>query len=66
MCARTRGGTPSYMSETPQDAVDPQPDDAPSTQDPATAEQPDPKEAGAAGWQAIAPPGKPDGEVDTR
>lgn len=54
------------MSETPTDAVDPQPDDAPSTQDPADDAQPDPKEAGAKGWQAISPPGKPDGEVDTR
>ena len=55
------------MSETPQDAVDPQPDDAPSTQDPAAAEAPpDPKDAGATGWHAISPPGKPDGEVDTR
>ena len=54
------------MSETPTDAVDPQPDDAPATQDPSATEEPDPKEAGATGWHAISPPGKPDGEVDTR
>lgn len=55
------------MSETPQDAVDPQPDDAPEEAPaPPAVEQPEPKEAGATGWQAIAPPGKPDGEVDTR
>ena len=59
-------GHPTDMSETPTDAVDPQPDDAPSTKDPAADDQPDVKAAGAAGWQAIAPPGKPDGEVDTR
>lgn len=55
------------MSETPTDAVDPQPDDAPDISPaPAAVEQPDPKDAGAKGWQAISPPGKPDGEVDTR
>ena len=54
------------MTDTSPDAVDPSPDDVPSTQEPAPAGPPDPKEAGATGWEAIAPPGKPDGEVDTR
>ena len=54
----------SDMTDTSPDAVDPSPDDAPSTTDaPAPTA---PKEAGATGWEAIAPPGKPDGEVDTR
>jgi len=54
------------MSETPNEAVDPQPDDAPAARDPEALEPPDPKDAGATGWHALSPPGKPDGEVDTR
>ena len=45
-------------------AVAPEPDDRPPLEEPE--QQPDPKSAGATGWQAVAPPGKPDGEVDTR
>jgi hypothetical protein len=48
----------------PSPAVAPEPDDRPPREEPD--EQPDLKLAGATGWQALAPPGKPDGEVDTR
>lgn len=66
MCTGVCGGTSRDMTETPQDPVDPQPDDAPTSQRPVTAGSPEPKETGTAGWESIAPPGKPDGEVDTR
>ena len=45
-------------------AVAPEPDDRPPLEEPE--DQPDPKAAGSVGWQAVAAPGKPDGEVDTR
>lgn len=46
------------------DAVAPEPDDRPPQQEPDV--QPALEEAGETGWQALAAPGKPDGEVDTR
>lgn len=33
---------------------------------PAGQQEPEPKATGSVAWEAIAPPGKPDGEVDTR
>lgn len=46
------------------DAVDPEPGDRPPQEEPDV--QPELKDAGDTGWQALAAPGKPDGEVDTR
>ena len=45
-------------------AVDPEPHDRPPREEPDV--QPELKAAGSTGWQALAAPGKPDGEVDTR
>lgn len=45
-------------------AVAPEPADRPPREEPDV--QPELKAAGSTGWQALAAPGKPDGEVDTR
>ena len=53
-------------SQQPTDQPADEPVDAPQGADSEKEGQPDPKAAGSTGWQALAPPGKPDGEVDTR
>ena len=55
---------PSDAPEPADTAVAPEPDDRAPSEEPDL--PPDPKAAGATGWQAVAAPGKPDGEVDTR
>ena len=53
------------MTQDSQQPTD-EPVDAPQGADSEKEGQPDPKAAGSTGWEALAPPGKPDGEVDTR
>ena len=60
------------MPTEPETPMDPTPADQPSDGGPGADDspeqsgEPDPKAAGAVGWQALTAPGKPDGEVDTR
>ncbi len=60
------------MPNDTEPPMDPTPADQPVDEGPAADDsppqtgKPDPKVAGAGGWEALSAPGKPDGEVDTR